>query len=396
MLIKNNKIKIILGYSQIKERNANPFNKISIEFLSSFSKEIFKEKKTKKYSDIITLGFWCRKQNLENLKKIYLDNFFRTGLGILFHVPPRNVPITAIYSFIFGVISGNSNLIRISDPKLENIKLILKILGKLLSNKKFKIIKETNCFINYEQNDDISNLLSKQVDGRLIWGGDKTIEKFKNFSTKPNCTDLMFGDKYSLSILNSKIIFKFDKTKFNKFIENFYNDIFLMDQNACSSPHLICWTENSSKKEINIFWNKLDKFVQKKYLISDFITSRRYLTLNKIQMGNKNLKLLKNSKNFYVFNLKKLSKNTDNLRGFAGIIFQYHLKSINEILHLLSRKIQTISYLGLQKNDFLKILSSNKLKGIDRIVPVGQALNVDLKWDGYNIIERLTRVIDIK
>ena len=113
-------------------------------------------------------------------------------------------------------------------------------------------------------------------------------------------------------------------------------------------------------------------------------------------MGNKNLKLLKNSKNFYVFNLKKLSKNIDNLRGFAGIIFQYHLKSINEILHLLSRKIQTISYLGLQKNDFLKILSSNKLKGIDRIVPVGQALNVDLKWDGYNIIERLTRVIDIK
>ena len=83
MLIKNNKIKIILGYSQIKERNVNPFDKISIEFLSSLSKEIFKEKKTKKYSDIITLGFWCRKQNLENLKKIYLDNFFRTGLGIL-------------------------------------------------------------------------------------------------------------------------------------------------------------------------------------------------------------------------------------------------------------------------------------------------------------------------
>ena len=35
MLIKNNKIKIILGYSQIKERNVNPFDKISIEFLSS-------------------------------------------------------------------------------------------------------------------------------------------------------------------------------------------------------------------------------------------------------------------------------------------------------------------------------------------------------------------------
>ena len=73
MQIKNKKIKILIGQSTIKVINAQPFNKITMEFLSLFSKEIFKEKKSKKYSDLITLGFWCRKQNLENLKK----NLFR-------------------------------------------------------------------------------------------------------------------------------------------------------------------------------------------------------------------------------------------------------------------------------------------------------------------------------
>ena len=30
-------------------------------------------------------------------------------------------------------------------------------------------------------------------------------------------------------------------------------------------------------------------------------------------------------------------------------------------------------------------LENNKLKGIDRVVPVGQALEVDFNWDGYDI-----------
>ena len=396
MQIDNDKIKFLFGSKKIKERNSFPFNNISKEFLTSLSKEIFAEKKSKKFNDVIALGFWCRKQNIESLSKVYSSNSYRIGLGILFHVPPRNVPITAIYSFIFGMITGNSNIVRISNPKLENMLLILKIIKKLMNKKEFKAIKDTNCFIQYDHNDEISNSLSNQVDGRLIWGGDETITKFKKFSTRTNCSDLMFGDKYSLSILNSNNIFNQHKTKQNRFIEDFYNDVFLMDQNACSSPHLICWTKDSSKKNINEFWKKLDKYVKQKYLNSDFITSHRYFTLNKIQLDFDNLKLQKNTKNFFIFELTKLDKNIEKFRGFAGIIFQYKLNSIDEILKFLSRKIQTISYFGIKKDEFIEMIKLKKLKGIDRIVPVGQTLSIDLNWDGYNIIERLTRNISIK
>lgn len=396
MQISNDKIKILFGSKKIKERNSFPFDDISKEFLSSLSKEIFTERKSKKYSDIITLGFWCRKQNIENLSKIYSNNSYRISLGLLFHVPPRNVPITAIYSFIFGILTGNSNIIRISNPKLENMSLILNIIKKLFSKKKYKLIKETNCFIQYDHNDEISNFLSSQVDGRLIWGGDETISKFKKFLTRTNCSDLMFGDKYSLSILNSNNIFNQNKTKQNKFIEDFYNDVFLMDQNACSSPHLICWTNDSKKKNINEFWEKLDNYVKQKYLKSDFIISHRYFILNKILLDNNNLRLQRNTKNFFIFELTKLDRNIEKFRGFAGIIFQYQLDSSDEILKFLSRKIQTISYFGIKRNEFIKMFNSKKLKGIDRIVPVGQTLSMDLNWDGYNIIERLTRNINIK
>jgi hypothetical protein len=38
----------------------------------------------------------------------------------------------------------------------------------------------------------------------------------------------------------------------------------------------------------------------------------------------------------------------------------------------------------------------NKLQGIDRVVPVGQALDISFFWDGYDLNRILTRVVDIK
>ena len=39
-----------------------------------------------------------------------------------------------------------------------------------------------------------------------------------------------------------------------------------MDQNACSSPHLVLW-KNFKLSDTKLFWNKLDKYVNKKYLL---------------------------------------------------------------------------------------------------------------------------------
>ena len=36
------------------------------------------------------------------------------------------------------------------------------------------------------------------------------------------------------------------------------------------------------------------------------------------------------------------------------------------------------------------------LYGIDRVVPFGQALNINLIWDGYDLTKILTREIEIK
>ena len=67
---------------------------------------------------------------------------------------------------------------------------------------------------------------------------------------------------------------------------------------------------------------------------------------------------------------------------------------MNDIIHIISNKYQTLTYFGLNKSSLKNFVIDNKLNGIDRIVPIGQALNISLNWDGFDIISTLSRIID--
>ena len=43
----------------------------------------------------------------------------------------------------------------------------------------------------------------------------------------------------------------------------------------------------------------------------------------------------------------------------------------------------------------LEFVKKNHLNGVDRIVPIGQAMNIDVIWDGYETLKHLSRVITV-
>ena len=72
------------------------------------------------------------------------------------------------------------------------------------------------------------------------------------------------------------------------------------------------------------------------------------------------------------------------------------LKNPADLKKYVNSKYQTLTYFGFTKNELRKLIKVNQLKGIDRIVPIGRALDIDLIWDGYDINNFLTRTIEIK
>ena len=71
-------------------------------------------------------------------------------------------------------------------------------------------------------------------------------------------------------------------------------------------------------------------------------------------------------------------------------------KKGNELSKIISKKFQTISYFGFEKNFFEDFFKSKFIDGVDRVVPIGSGLNIDLIWDGYNIIQTLSKVKSIE
>ena len=51
---------------------------------------------------------------------------------------------------------------------------------------------------------------------------------------------------------------------------------------------------------------------------------------------------------------------------------------------------------GIDTSLLKNFIINNKLKGIERVVPVGQSLDISLMWDGYDIVNTLSRCIEIK
>ena len=77
--------------------------------------------------------------------------------------------------------------------------------------------------------------------------------------------DIVFADRYSFCVIDQFKVSKLKDLELKNLAQKFYNDTFLVDQNACSSPHLIVWLGDKDLKARKIFWNKLYKYVDKKY-----------------------------------------------------------------------------------------------------------------------------------
>ncbi len=393
---KNN-VNYLVGKRKILNEFSTPYNENICNFISEFSKELNNNKFSKNFPDIKTLAFWCRKKNILNLKKKFISNKTRVGLGLIFHITPSNIPTNFAYSLIFGLITGNSNIVKVPSKKFEQISIICDALNKVLNKKKFSSAKKMITIVRYRDNDNYTKKISSICNARLIWGGDETIKNIRMFKLQQRAIDIAFADRYSFCAIDTKKFLKLNKYETILLTNKFYNDTYLVDQNACSSPHLMVWLGKNMSEARNKFWNTLYKSVSKKYDMPEIASIDKYNKLCKNILSYKNLKQQeKYGNSIYTVMLKNLDKNPNNIRGKWGFFYEYNTDNLNKIAKYINNKYQTFTYFGLEKNVLKNFILNNNLSGIDRIVPIGQALEIDLYWDGYDINKILTRVVDIK
>lgn len=370
-----------------------PFDEHALDFLDALSKKLMSNVQAKQYPDVVTLGFWIRKASMLKIKERFVkeSNDISLGRGIAFHIAPSNVPVNYAYSLIAGLITGNVNIVRISSKDFPQVELINSAINATLEH--FPFMKDYIYLTKYNRNQNVNDVFSAIADVRIIWGGDNTIEELRKSPLSPRAGEVTFADRYSLAIINSEKYLAIENK--TRFAEEFYNDTFLTDQNACTSPRIVVWTGKQKSDAKNEFWEKLHELTEKKYQFQSIMGVNKLTSSYVMAATHEGVNIEAHEDNLIVrVRLDSVDDSIMELKDNSGYFFEYDCDNLMEIRDLCNNiRCQTVGYLG-EKEDILSLIASG-IKGIDRVVPIGKTMDFDLIWDGYNLFERLTRTVNI-
>jgi hypothetical protein len=367
-----------------------------IGFLVELSSSLLGDIESRNHGDVVAFAYWIRKSNIEMIKNKYHLAQNRVGYGMCMHIAPSNVPLNFAYSLVCSLLAGNRNIVRVPSQPYPQVDFLLRKLRGILEVIKYQRVAHAVCIVRYKKNDLITKNLLSFSDIKVIWGGDATINEIRKIVTPPYCKEVIFPDRKSVSIIDENSIFKLTNEELLKLVEKFYIDTFLFDQNACSSPRIVFWiSSNINSGGRKKFWSALTRIVQEKYFLDPKNLLLKFTELAQVVAESEHIKFVGrpgDKLSILEYEPKKQSLSTQLVNRF-GSFFEFDLENLVSLGAMLDNRVQTLTYFGIEPHRILETIINSKIKGVDRIVPVGKALDFDSIWDGYDLPLTLSRVI---
>jgi hypothetical protein len=383
----------------LNQQSFEVFSDKVVSLLSEISDNLFKFPKIREFPDVATFAFYCRKANLNSIKKEYVnENSLHFGKGIVFHIAPSNVPVNFAYSLFAGLIAGNINIVRVPSKNFEQVDIIVNVIKNVINKQNFfSLFSKRIYLIRYNRDSIATEYFSGFCDIRVIWGGDNTINEIRKSKILPKSTDITFSDRYSIAIIKAQSYLEYVNKI--KVAYDFYNDTYLFDQNACTSPQIIYWLGSNEDilKAQAIFWDKLkDILIEKKFELQPILSINKLTTFFTQAICQDNIVRDLQSTNS-IWRVKNLSveKNIELYKCGSGYFNESSISSLDELIPVINRKFQTIGYFGFEKQELSSWVKKSRILGVDRVVQIGKTMDFSMTWDGYDLISSLSRKIII-
>ena len=364
-------------------------------FLARLSEGLMADREAKAFSDLVSFAWWCRKASIERQAAPYRDGTLRLGRGVAFHVTPSNVPVNYLFSWAFSLLAGNANLVRLPERNFPQTTVALKHLQALFEDADFAELRAMNAFVSYGRDTEINAALSAIADVRIVWGADETVASIRKAPLPPRGIDVAFADRYSFCVLGAQTVRECSDAELGRLATAFYNDTYLMDQNACSSPRLVVWLgdPDHAREAKRRFWTALELEVKRRYELAIVSAMDKFTQAcrDAIELGNLS-SLQRYDNDIYLLELDSLPSGIETRRCGAGYFYEYVTNNLDDVAPIVTRKYQTLTRFGVDKAVLASLVERHRMTGIDRIVPVGSAMDIGLIWDGYELVRTLSRI----
>lgn len=379
---------------------AEPFHTSVVDASIDLSQRIFHDPEARGYPELLALAYWMRKAEMNRLTtqfhSLRLDHRVLTPRGLVFHLPPRNVDTIFVYSWLLAALTGNRSVVRLSPQRSESTSILLRLLRETLAEAAYPANGSTT-IVSYGHEKEPTEMLSALCDVRVIWGGDQTVEIIRRSPLAPHAKEITFPDRYSLSTIRADMYASLPEEKRDYLASQFFNDSFWFDQLACSSPRLVVWcgTGSETRAASTDFFHRVAGCVQHRRYVLPAAASMQKLVYTCSAILNSPVEECRRYKGLTVLTLGSLAGFQRSHPG-GGLFFEAHMESLLELTAFLGRRDQTLTWFGFTPDELHALVQSLNGSAIDRIVPIGQALQFHRFWDGNDLLQEFCRCVYIE
>lgn len=385
--------RVLCGGEWQNARPLRPFAPAVVDFLSDLSAALLREPSARPYPDIVTFAFFIRRANLTRLEEEYPDATQRLGRGMIFHIAPSNVPINFAYSLAAGLLAGNACVVKASSQDFPQTRIVCAAMKRLIEEHHPAMASYVTVLIYPREEQSRTETLSAACDGRIIWGGDETIRRVRQAPLPLHGVEIAFADRYSLLVIAAKAVLDMSDEALHRAAQDFYNDTFLTDQNACTAPRLVYWLGDGEtlRQAQSRFWQAIHAYVKSRYPVEPVVAVDKLTALGRAAIGLEAVRQPMPDNRIVRAVLPRLREDVDAYRCHGGFFVEYAAETLDDLIPVVKRKYQTLSCLGLETAALRQFVMENGLPGIDRITPLGHTMDFALTWDGYDLIRTLSR-----
>ena len=282
--------------------------------------------------------------------------------GKVLHILAGNVPAVGIVSLIRGILSKNSNILKL--PSGNPVSTLYFVLS-FRDVDKFHPVTRSVSALYWRHGDKVEDFLYKLSNAVCVWGRYDAVFSVRR-KTLPGQAILEYGPKYSMHIIDKKTLS--DEEALRKVALNAAHDIVLHEQNACFSPWII-FVEGDGEKFCEMLGEALDeedkrfpKALPSLDKIAEIAEVRNICTL----LGDK---VYRSSGAKWTVILTR-NPNRMILNPLSRTVFVVPINKLEDAIDYVDSKVMAV---GLSSNEGIERLK-NKLsaKGVERISYIGK------------------------
>ena len=373
-----------------EQRPMQPFAEETITFLSAWSSAIRRDPQARQMTDAASFGFWCRNASLAEQKKMCgCEGNGRLGRGVTLHFAPSNIPMLFAYSLSSALLAGNCAAVRLPSRDMPETDAVIRVLNQVLEeNTEWK--NRIACF-RYNYDREVTDELSQLCDVRIIWGGDASVSEIRQSPLLPYAADLPFANRNSAAVFSADAVLATENL--TDLVRKFYNDTYLNDQNACSSPQILYWlgSENKICAAKERFWEAVFEYVKLQYTIQPDLAVKKWENALLLAAFYPDVQVIQQENYIVRVQMPELRSDLCKFVCAGGFFIESSGTDIQRLLPVLGKKCQTLVAYGIESEKIAGDLFAERIFGVDRVVEVGHALDFSLIWDGRNLIEEMSR-----